>query len=189
MSILFKVQDRIVIPNAETLLLEPFKTIWGRDETVDKEVAMAEFKYIEFTTSMLKSNPYAGYDEETKEKKVREDCIFMEDWNPDEFVVKAQDEVVRFSTEASVTYSYYMSNKRAAEEMTNFFNDFDINITNIKTGNPLYKPKDITNALKDSTDVMQRLDTLKDKVEQELFQVVKRRGEKVISPFADPESL
>lgn len=189
MSILFKVQDKIVIPNTETLLLEPFKTIWERDETEAKEVAMAEFKYIEFTTSMLKSNPYAGYSEEEKELKVRNDCIFMEEWNPDELVVKGKEEIIRFSTEASVTYTYYMSNKKAAHEMTGFFNTFNIKETNVKTGNPLYKPKDITNALKDSTDVMQRLDTLKEKVEQELFQVVKRRGEKVISPFADPSTM
>ena len=184
MSILFKVQDRIVIPNTETLLLEPFKTIWERDESTDKEVAMAEFKYIEFTTSMMSTNPYAGYDETVKEKKVIEDCIFMEDWKPDEFVMGAIGEMNRFLKDASTTYNYYMSAKKAAEKMRHFFNTFDINEKNAKTLNPIYKPRDITSALKDTADVLQRLDTMKKKVEEELFQVVKLRGEKQISPFA-----
>lgn len=189
MSVLFKVENRVVIPNTETLLISPFKEIWERDTSEGKEVAMAEFKYIEFTTSMLASNPYAGYDEETKVQKVIDACIFMEDWKPDELVIGAQKEMEKFNTEASSSYTYYMSAKIAAEKMKDFFNTFDMNEVNTKTMNPVYKPRDITSALKDTSDVLQRLDTMKKKVEEELFQVVKRRGEKVISPFADPSNM
>ena len=46
MSYLFVVENNIAKPNTETLLIEPFKTIWERDRTEDKgqittsEVAM-----------------------------------------------------------------------------------------------------------------------------------------------------
>lgn len=187
MSMLFQVEGKAVIPNTETLLIEPFKTIWNRDTTPDKVVAMDEFKYIEFTTSMLKTNPYAGYNEDKKAEVIIEQCVHMENWQPDELILQAQERVRAFQDDASPTYSYYMAAKRGAEEMKTFFLNFSMNEVNLKTGNPVYKPVDITRALKDTNDVLQRLDSMKKKVEQELFEVTKRRGEKTISPFAKKE--
>ena len=63
MAFLFQVTDRAVFPNPETLLISPFKDIWERDESTNKTVAIQEFAYIEFMTSMLKSNPYRQYPE------------------------------------------------------------------------------------------------------------------------------
>lgn len=184
MSVLFKVEGKAVIPHTETLLIEPFKTIWERDTTPDKVVAMDEFKYIEFTKSMLRTNPYGGYNEDKKEEIIKEQCVHMKDWQPDELVLKAQEWMIEFQTNASETYTYYMAAKKGAEEMKTFFLTFSMNEVNIKTGNPVYKPADITRALKDTNDVLQRLDSMKKKVEEEIFEVTKRRGEKTISPFA-----
>jgi hypothetical protein len=77
-----------------------------------------------------------------------------------------------------------MAAKIGAEEMKTFFLNFSMNEVNLKTGNPIYKPRDITSALKDTNDIIQRLDSMKSKVEQEIFEVTKKRGEKTISPFA-----
>jgi tetrahydromethanopterin S-methyltransferase subunit G len=184
MSVLFKVEGKAVIPHTETLLIEPFKTIWERDTTSDKVIAMDEFKFIEFSKSMLKTNPYGGYNEDKKEQVIIEQCIHMENWQPDELVIQGQHWMVEFQTNASPTYSYYMAAKIGAEEMKTFFLNFSMNEVNLKTGNPIYKPRDITSALKDTNDIIQRLDSMKSKVEQEIFEVTKKRGEKTISPFA-----
>ena len=82
-----------------------------------------------------------------------------------------------------------MSNKRGAEQMKTFFNNLDISEVNSKTGNPLYKPKDITSALNDANRTLETLDSMKEKVEQELFETTKNKGQKEISPFADPDSI
>ena len=58
MAYLFQINGRAVFPNAETILISPFKDIWERDLSKNKENAIQEFAYIEFMTSMLKSNPY-----------------------------------------------------------------------------------------------------------------------------------
>jgi hypothetical protein len=186
---LFQVQGKSVVPYTETLLVTPFKEIWERDPSPQKEAAIEDFVFIEFTTSLLKTNPYAGYDENVKEQKVIEDCITREGWQPDELILQAKQKVIEFQEDASPTYSYYLAAKRGAEEMKTFFNNFSMNEVNMKTGNPVYKPADITRALKDTNDVLQRLDSMKKKVEQELFEVTKRRGEKSISPFANPGSM
>ena len=43
-----------------------------------------------------------------------------------------------------------MAAKKAAEKMQQFFLNFDMNRVNIKTGMPIYKPKDITSAVADA---------------------------------------
>jgi hypothetical protein len=189
MAYLFSVENRVVMPTAEALLISPYKDIWNRDKSKDKQYAIEDFSYIEFMSSMKKSNPYSGYDEDLKHEKIKEDIITRKNWKPDALISKAIDKIKEFQEKASVTYSYYMSNKRGAEQMKSFFNTLNISEVNSKTGNPLYKPKDITSALNDANRTLETLDSMKEKVEQELFETTKNKGQKEISPFADPDSI
>lgn len=188
MALLFIVENGIVKPNVETLMIHPFNAIWERDDSPTKVNALEDFAYIELTTSMKKSNPYSGYPDGIRQEKVKADVIKREDWIEDELIMKGIDKVVEFQKEASVTYNYYMSAKIAAEKMQDFFLNFDMNQLNPKTLMPVYKPKDITSGLMDTSKVLENLHGLKEKVDQELFEQVKNRGQKVISRFADPEN-
>lgn len=190
MAFLFTVTEKTVFPNPETLLISPFKDIWKRDKSKDKYNALEEFAYIEFMSSMKKSNPYRQYPEREKESKVRLAVITdRKDWSPDELVREGIAMVKRFHKEASTTYNYYMAAKKAAEKMQDFFMEVDINAVNEKTLNPIYKPRDITSALNDTEKVLSNLKTLEKKVEEELYEETKNRSNKEISFFADPESL
>lgn len=189
MSLLFTVEAKIVQPSIETLLISPFKEIWERDITEDKRYAIEDFAYMEFVTSVQKSNVYSGYSEDTKKEKVKKDIISREDWQEDALIIKGMVEIIKFQKEASVTYNYYMSAKIAAEKLQDFFNDFAMDAVNVKSGMPLYKPKDITTALNDTSKILENLNTLRDKVDNELFEEIKSRAGKEISIFAKPESL
>lgn len=189
MSVLFIVENKSVKPNAETLLVPPFKNIWNRDKTKGKTFALEDFAYIEFVSSVKKTNPYAGYKEKEKKEKVKNDIITKKDWVEDELILQAIEKVTQFQQKASTTYNYYMSAKIAAEKMDDFFKNFDMNECNLKTGNPIYKPRDITSALNDTTKVLENLNALKEKVEQDLYESTKTKGQKEISPFANPESI
>lgn len=189
MAFLFQVTDRAVFPNVETLLISPFKEIWERDTSPTKENAIQEFAYIEFMTSMVKSNPFRQYPEEKKDEVIREAVIRILDWKPDELVIGAMETLRKLQKEASTTYNYYISAKTAAEKMQDFFTNVDINERNFKTGNPVYKPGDITRALNDTEKVLQNLKALEKKVEEELYENAKIKGDKEISPFADPSSI
>ena len=92
MAFLFTVQEKSVFPNTETLLISPFKEIWARDKTQGKELAIEELTYIEFVTSLKKSNPYRQYPEKLKAQKVQEEIIRREDWKPDDLIKKGIDE-------------------------------------------------------------------------------------------------
>lgn len=191
MSLLFTVEAKIVKPNIETLLLFPFTEIWERDTTTGKHHAIEDFTYIEFVASVQKSNPYSGYAENVRRAKVKEQIISVtrEDWVEDELIQLGIQNLLDFQKNASVTYNYYMSAKQAAEKMQDFFNNFSMHDVNLKSGMPLYKPREITSALLDTSKVLENLNTLRDKVDNEIFEEIKSRAQKVISPFADPSSL
>lgn len=189
MAFLFQINGKVVFPNPETLLIYPFKDIWDRDESVNKEVAIQELTYIEFITSMLKSNPYREYPTEKKDIILKKEIMLDENWQPNDLVLEGIKKIEELQKEGSVTYTYWMSNKAAIEKMIDFFNNFDIDERNFKSGMPIYKPKDITSAVADAEKTLTTLNALKSKVDEEVFEISKTRSDKQISPFANPSSL
>ena len=190
MSLLFTVESKVVSPTTETLLVPIFKEIWDRDESADKRFAIEDFSYIEFMASIQKSNPYSGYPEDQRAEKIIKDIITRAEWDPtDRLLLQGIDKLKEFQAEASVTYNYYMAAKTAAEKMQQFFISFSMADVNLKTGAPIFKPRDITSALNDTSRVLENLNTLREKVDNEIFEEVKKKGQKIVSPFADPSSL
>jgi hypothetical protein len=190
MSLLFTVESKVVSPTTQVLLIPPFKEIWERDTTKDKRYAIEDFSYIEFMASIQKSNPYSGYAEHQRPEKIIKDIITREDWDQeDPLLIYGIAKLKEFQAEASVTYNYYMAAKSAAEKMQQFFINFSMSDVNHRTGAPIFKPKDITSALNDTSRVLENLNTLREKVDNEVFEEIKKKGQKVVSPFADPSSL
>lgn len=181
MAFLFTVENSVAIPNTETLLIPPFKEIWERDKSKDKGQAIKEFTFVELMSSKKKTNPYAGYSDEIRFEKLKE-YLFEEDWEQDNLIEEALIKIKEFQKEASPTYSYYLSVLEAAEKMKTFFKTFNINERNDK-GIPIYKPGDITRALNDTDKVLQNINSMKEKVEQELFEQTKTKSNKQINPF------
>lgn len=181
MAYLFTVENSVVKPNAETLLIQPYKEIWDRDKSKDKHVALMEFTFIEFMASKKKTNPYAGYSDEERYEKLKR-IYFEDDWKPDATVEAGLVEMHEFQMKASVTYRYYIATVQAAEKLRTFFQEFDIMETNEK-GALLYKPSDITRAINDTDKILQNLMAMKERVEQELFEQTKTKGNKTINHF------
>ena len=188
MSFLFQINGNSVYPQPETLLVYPFNEIWERDTSPKKEVAIKEMGYIEFSVSMLKSNPYREYNEDRKDSVLKQEVVRIQGWEPDD-LVKEGIEFIRNKQKELISYRYWESNKKAIEKMIEFFNEFDINEKNLKTLNPIYKPKDITGAVIDAEKTLSMINALKAKVDEEVYDTLKTKADKVISPFAKPGSL
>lgn len=182
MSYLFVTENNIAKPNTETILISPFKEIWERDNTSTKERATKEFTYIELMSSKKKTNPYAGYSDEQRHNKLAEQIFNDLSWKPDELVEQGLATINQLQKEASPTYSYYLSACKAAEKLKTFFETFDINEVNEK-GARVFKPNDIVNAVANTDKLLQNLNSMKEKVEKELFETVKTRGDQTINPF------
>lgn len=182
MAYLFILENNIAKPNTETLLISPFKEIWERDKSKDKYKAIREFTFIELMSSKKKSNPYAGYSDSIRYQKLKE-YLFDEEWEMDELIEKGLIAINKFQQEASPTYQYYIDSLKAAEKTRKFLRNINLNEKNERTGNPLYKPKDVTSAITDTEKIIQTLSLLKEKVEQELFDTTKTKGNKQINPL------
>jgi len=185
MSVLFQIRGNLVQPNAETLLISPFREIWERDRSKDKARALEDFAFVEFCTSVEKSNPFAKWPDDIREEVVRKEIIRSKDWEKDGLVEQAMEKAVMFQEQSSTIYRYYMSAKAAVEKVADFLNKVDLNERNAKTGALLYKPADITRALNDLEKNMANLKALEKKVEEEVFDGSKNRGDKQVSPFAE----
>lgn len=182
MAFLFTVENSIALPNTETLLISPFKEIWERDKSKDKDRAIKEFTFIELMSSKKKTNPYAGYSDEIRFEKLKQ-LLFDENWIMDFLVEQALIKVTEFQKAASPTYQYYIDSLETAEKTRKFLTTIDLSVKNGRTGNPLYKPRDVTSAIIDAEKVILTLAALKDKVEQELFESTKTKNNKQINPF------
>jgi hypothetical protein len=189
MAVLFKIEGKIVYPHAETLLITPFKELWARDETEDKNNALEEYAYIEFMSSVRTTNPFRQYGEERKELEIIKNSITQEDWKPDALVKAGIAKIVEMQKAGSSTYNYYMAAKKVVENLQLFFMTVDITETNVKTGALLYKPRDITSAINDVEKNVANLKALEVKVEQELYETTKKKADKEVSFFATRESI
>lgn len=188
MAHLFKFTGKVVHPNEETLLIHPYKEIWDRDKNEGKEQAIKEFSYMEFMTSLLASNPYIGYDESRRHRQLCKDVMMDSDYVPDELVQKGMEKIRQFQQEASPSLAFYEAALKGINKLRTFFNTFNINERNDKDV-PIYKPKEITSALLDVDKAIASLYALRKKVEEEVFEAVKTKGDKVISPFAKLSSF
>lgn len=191
MAYLFKVEGNRVYPNEETLLISPFKEIWERDNSPEKEVAIKELTYIEFMTSQLKTNPYKGYRATQRDEVLKKDIVKDENWKPDDLVMDAMDKIEEFQKEASSSYKLYKASLKAKENLEDFLLSVDLQSEENKTdkGAMVLKPKDITTALLDVDKVTASLSALHQKIEEELYEEVKVRAGKKIGVFARPESF
>jgi len=186
---LFRVEGNLVVPTEHALIMYPYSEIWTRDNDPLKLNAKREFAYIELNMSYKKSNPYKGFADDIRERKVGE-AIYKDEYpdyaehlKEDELIIKGRALYNELRLKAAPTIEYYLASKALAEKMVKWMKEFDINETNPRTGLPLYKPKEVTMALKDSYDVMKTLNAMEEKVYEQLFESMKTKGNKEINHF------
>lgn len=184
MSHVFIIQGNVVNPTPEILFIQPFAVIWDRDTSPQKVVAKQEMAYAEFMISMMKSNPYRDYADNKKSEQIKKGIGLPDNWKPDGPVQQAMAYLDEIQTEGSVSYRYWKSNKNLLEKQIEYFENLDPSELNLKTGNPLYKPVDIPNAVEKAEKVLIVINNLKAKVDEELYESSKNKGGKEISPFA-----
>lgn len=189
MSYLFKIIGKRVKPNSETLLIPPYNEIWERDESPDKDVAIAELTYIEFMASKKKSNPYKGYSQEKRhEMIVRDNKEELFDWIPDRLIAEGIEKINEFQKEASEAYKYLSEFRKTVINTREFISKIDLNKTT-KSGTPVYKIKDVITGLSGIDSVLAKIDELEKKLEEDIDSEIESRNGRVFTPFSDPSFL
>jgi hypothetical protein len=185
MSYLFKIENNNVYPNEETLLIEPFKSIWERDITSGKNQALRELKYIEFSASKMRSNPYSEYPDDVRKEILMKE-LFDKKWKEDALIKQAIERIETFQQDGSATYRYWRSACSAAEQVNDFLTTFDLKERTEKN-TPVYKPADIISAITKTGDIVKALNAMRESVEQELVESnEKTRANNEVGAFEDP---
>lgn len=186
---IFLVENNTVKPTPQSLLIKPFKEIWERDKSTKKERAIKEFSYIEFMTSFKKTNPFIGYAPFDRHRKVCEHVFEDSKYIPDATVKSAMTLYDEIQTEGSVSLRFYKSLVSAVEKLIDFSNNVDLNERDAK-GSAVWTPNHITQITSKAYDTLKQLSLMQQKVEQELYEASKTRGNREINIFEQrPEEL
>jgi hypothetical protein len=162
----FIIEDNVVKPTPQILLISPFKEIWERDKSTKKDTARNELAVIEFMVSPLKSNPYKDYAEDLRKERLKEK--FDVDFD-DELISKGIQLYTEFLYEASFSYQFLISAKEGAMGVKEFITDTRAKLAErTKAGSMLIKPKEITSALRDTEEVLKNLENLEKRVHEEM---------------------
>lgn len=92
---LLKFEGYKVVIEPELLTLKPFKQIWTRDKTVNKDKALAEIAFIYFMTDPRSDYQYLVDDNERMEA-IKEGEGLPPKWQPDKVVTEAMDFYMSF---------------------------------------------------------------------------------------------
>lgn len=92
---LLKYEGYKVVIEPELLTLKPFKQIWTRDKTVNKDKALAEIAFIYFMADPRSDYQYLVDDKERMEA-IKEGEGLPPKWQPDRIVTEAMDFYMSF---------------------------------------------------------------------------------------------
>ena len=87
---LFKYESYQITIEPEALLLKPFKVIWNRDRSKNKEKAMNELGFVYFFTDPRSDYQYI-IDEKQRMEAIKEGEGLPENWKPDAKILEAVD--------------------------------------------------------------------------------------------------
>lgn len=182
---LFDLEGSRAKPTAHALLVEPFKSLWERDETIEKAQAILDFTFIEFMVSPLKSNPFGGYGEEERAQKILNDFGEASEYSPDNLTFEGIVRLKELMYEGSYSMRFLNSARIAAEKVEDFLlNTVDLT-ERTHNGTPVYKPQDVTRTIREINDAIKSINDMEKRVIQELYEAEKTRNNAVINPMEE----
>ena len=166
----------------EALLIPEFKKIWERDKKKDKEKAIKEFSYIYFSTDF--KSPYVqSADAGLAEKVVAKDFMKDPKYKPDKEIVAAIGKYVELQETPSMRL--LKASLKTISNLTSYLETLNLHERD-KNDRPLYKPNDVTSALKAIGPVIESLNKVKEQVEREVAQSATLRGQRIKGNREDP---
>lgn len=177
---LFRYESYKVTISEEALLLKPFKALWDRDKTKNKDKALAELGYVYFM-----EDPASDYQYIT-DREDRSNAIIegegLKDWKPD----KTVEEAMLFYSTFKTTSALILEDTRyAANNLRQALRDIDLQSMDEK-GRPVYTVASIISAIKQIPQLVKDLSEAEKAVAREMAASNGRvRGQRAKSLFED----
>jgi hypothetical protein len=155
----------------EALLLKPFKKIWNRDRSKDKNRAMQELGFIYFVCDPRSDYQYL-VDLDTRMESVKQGEGLPNDWTPDQTVKEAME----FYSSFKPTSALLLEDTRVAvDKLREHLKNMDFNEVDDK-GKPKYTLNTITSTIKQIPELIKGLDEAEKAVTSDIREMSKARG-------------
>ena len=174
---LFKYEGYRIVISEEALLLKPFKKIWDRDKTKNKEKAYMELGFIYFYCDPRSDYQYLT-DEEERLKAIKEGEGIPDKWNPDNTVKEAMN----FYNGFKPTSALLLEDTR---NMVNGYRAKLREITKDMSNLEIKDIKDIGAIIKQIPALVKDLDEAERAVSKEIIESNKVRGSQEKSIYED----
>lgn len=177
---LFKYEGYKITISEEALLLRPFKAIWKRDKTQNKEKALMELGFIYFFCDIRSDYQYI-VDEDARKESIKEGEGLPKNWEPDSVVIEAME----FYNTFKPTSALLLEDTRfAVDKLRKLLREIDLNQTDDK-GKPIYTLNTITATIKQVPSLVRDLDEAERSIAKEIAQSDKARGAQTKSIYED----
>ena len=178
---LFKYVNYTVVISEEALLLKPFRAIWNRDRSSQKERALQELSYIYFYI-----DPRSDYmfitDPEERMNKIIGDEGMKSSWKPDKVV---EDGLRLYEYLSQTTSSLLLQDTREAiDKLRVQLKQLDLSATDDK-GKPIYTLQSYTATIKQIPELSKSLIEAEKAISKELEDNTRMRGQGVKKLFED----
>lgn len=168
---LFKRDGYEIKVDPEALLLKPFKKIWNRDRSKDKNRAMQELGFIYFVCDPRSDYQYL-VDLDTRMESVKQGEGLPNDWTPDQTVKEAME----FYSSFKPTSALLLEDTRVAvDKLREHLKNMDFNEVDDK-GKPKYTLNTITSTIKQIPELIKGLDEAEKAVTSDIREMSKARG-------------
>lgn len=177
---LFKYEGYKITISEEALLLKPFKAIWKRDKSANKEKALSELGFIYFFCDIRSDYQYI-VDEEVRMASIKEGEGMPDDWTPDNIVLEAMQ---FYNTFKSTSALLLEDTRYAVDKLRKVLREIDITQTDDR-GKPIYTLNTITATIKQVPSLVKDLDEAEKAIAKEIAQSDKVRGAQSKSIYED----
>lgn len=177
---LFKYEGYNMTISEEALVLKPFKLLWDRDKTKNKERALQELGYCYFM-----EDPRSDYqiyiDREERSEQIKQGEGIPEDWKPDKKVEDALAFYASFKSESALLAEDI---RVAITKLRQYIKTIDLNDVDAN-GKPIYTLSTYTSTIAQIPKLIISLDEAEKAISRDIAQNDRVRGAQEKSMYED----
>ena len=177
---LFRYEGYKLHISEEAFVLKPFKELWNRDKSKNKDKALQELGYVYFMCDPRSDYQYI-VDEDDRAKAIKEGEGIDSKWKPDNKVIMAME---FYKTFKPVSALLLEDTRVAVDKLRQLLRN--INLTEVDDkGKPIYTLNTVTATIKQIPSLVKDLDEAEKAIAKEIMESDKVRGAQEKSMYED----
>ena len=177
---LFRYEGYKLHISEEAFVLKPFKELWNRDKSKNKDKALQELAYVYFMCDPRSDYQYI-VDEDDRAKAIKEGEGIDSKWKPDNKVIEAMKFYKQFKPVSALLLE---DTRVAVDKLRQLLRNIDLTEVDDK-GKPIYTLNTVTATIKQIPSLVKDLDEAEKAIAKEIMESDKVRGAQEKSMYED----